>query len=251
MGSWGWYETFAYDDQTEIPTFYVTRDDAFGFITRFTPDQNGMACYNSPNDDDRWCTLNHGRNDYLLLSGGPNGWTSGTFSWTLNRRAAERNANDYYWYNEGLAIVDRVMYFTSKTERRLYILDLQRGTYTSQSTQAGPQRDGSLEDQPDQIAHLYRGSEDIVYFCEGTSKLESTVLDCGMRGLSLTYPPLLPSYYRWRGRCGNPWPRRNRAILSSPYYKFIHNRLRRHNWTCVFTRSDAHVRCCSTNGCCL
>ena len=71
MGSLGYYESFAYDIGTEIPTFYVTRDASDGVLTRFTPNATGMECYRKSADLDRWCTLNHGTVDYLLISGGP------------------------------------------------------------------------------------------------------------------------------------------------------------------------------------
>lgn len=48
MGGLGSYESFAYDDGTSVPTFYVTRDATDGVLTRFIPNDQGMACYTKP-----------------------------------------------------------------------------------------------------------------------------------------------------------------------------------------------------------
>ena len=158
MGNFGMYESFAYDDGTSIPTFYVTRDASDGVLTRFTPNSQGMACYNHRNDYDRWCTLDHGRLDYLLISGGP----TGTFEWTTNLAAAKANAREYYPKSEGIDVADGVLYFTSKELKRLTVLNLHTLEYTYHST-----RSGAFNHQPDQVARLLSDdSQSILYFCE-------------------------------------------------------------------------------------
>jgi len=57
MGNLGFYESFAYDVSTNVPTFYVTRDSGNGVVTRFTPNAKGMACYKQSNKSKKWCTL--------------------------------------------------------------------------------------------------------------------------------------------------------------------------------------------------
>ena len=157
MGNFGSYESFAYDDGTRTPTFYVTRDADNGVLTRFTPDATGMACYNQRNEYDRWCTLDHGGLDYLLISGG----SSGTFQWTRNLNAAKANARRYYPFSEGIDIADGVLYFVSKHLKRLLILNLRTMRYTYHST-----RSGAFNHQPDQVARLVDDDESILYFCE-------------------------------------------------------------------------------------
>lgn len=131
FGELGLYESFAYDDSTVTPTFYVTRDASFGVLTRFTPNAAGMECYNKPNDYDRWCTLNNGDIDYLILSGPGD---TGTFEWTTNETAAGINANTYYPNSEGIDVADGKVFFVSKEFKRLVILDLAGKTYTYSST---------------------------------------------------------------------------------------------------------------------
>jgi Bacterial protein of unknown function (DUF839) len=157
MGELGLYESFAYDDSTPVPTFYVTQDSEHGALSRFTPNDEGMACYNQVNDYDRWCTLNHGTTDYLLISGGE----MGTFYWTTDYAAARENARLYYPNSEGIDSADGKVFFVSKLFKRLVILDLQQQTYTYSSTVTG-----AFNEQPDQVASLVGDDESILYFCE-------------------------------------------------------------------------------------
>jgi uncharacterized protein len=160
LGSFGHYESFAYDDSPDAfrPTFYVTRDSSRGSLTRFTPNSIGMECYNQANDYDRWCTLNHGTRDYLLISGGP----KGTFTWTTNETAARNNAQLYYPNSEGIDVNNGILYTTSKKLKRLMILDLRSMTYTYESTKGG-----AFDEQPDQVARIVKNEPNsILYFCE-------------------------------------------------------------------------------------
>lgn len=160
MGTLGHYESFAYDDRKDAarPTFYVTRDSVRGSLTRFTPNDRGMECYNQPNARDRWCTLNHGTRDYLLISGG----SKGTFKWTKDEGAARDNAERYYPNSEGIDIADGMLFTTSKKLKRLMILNLRTMTYTYESTASG-----AFNEQPDQVARLVRNDDKaILYFCE-------------------------------------------------------------------------------------
>ena len=157
MGELGWYESFAFDGSSSVPTFYVTQDSEYGALTRFTPNEEGMACYNKPDDYDRWCTLSHGTTDFLLISGGE----SGNFSWTTDFGAARENAHLYYPNSEGIDSADGKVFFVSKASKRLFILDLEQQTYTNSSTVSG-----AFHDEPDQVARLVRNDESILYFCE-------------------------------------------------------------------------------------
>lgn len=158
VGALGLYESFTYDVSTEVPTFYVTRDASHGVLTRFTPNATGIHCYNQVNDYDRWCTLNNGDVDYLVISGPGD---TGTFHWTTNETAARINANTYYPNAEGIDAADGKVFFVSKEFKRLVILDLAKQTYTYSSTASG-----AFENQPDQLGRLVEDDESILYFCE-------------------------------------------------------------------------------------
>ena len=159
MGGLGSYKSFAYDDGTSVPTFYVTRDATDGVLTRFIPNDQGMACYNQTNDYDRWCTLDHGRRDYLVISGQE---TGGTLRWTRNVTEAQENAKTYYPKSEGIDVVNGMLYFVSKEKKRLVILNLRTRQSSYHST-----RSGAFNQQPDQVARLVRDDDkSILYFCE-------------------------------------------------------------------------------------
>lgn len=165
MGQLGHYESFAYDDRddAERPTFYATRDSRRGSLTRFTPDDKGMECYNQRTDYDRWCTLNHGTLDYLHISGGP----QGTFKWTTVEGEGRDNAELYYPNLEGIDVTDGMLYTTSKKLKRLMILNLRTMTYTYEDTTSG-----AFDQQPDQVARLVEDDADaILYFCEDGGRL--------------------------------------------------------------------------------
>lgn len=157
MGALGSYESFTCDESTLVPTFYVTRDEEDGVLSRFTPNAAGMECYNQVDDYDRWCTLEHGTVDYLLISGGP----MGTFNWTTDYDAARSNAKQFYPNSEGIDAADGKVFFVSKVLRRLVILDLAQKRYTYSSTESG-----AFNEQPDQISRLIADDESVLYFCE-------------------------------------------------------------------------------------
>lgn len=145
-------ESFAFDRRTRPPTFYVTRDDDNGVLTRFIPNAKGLACYDKTKNYDRWCTLEHGTLDYLVISGGP----KGTFRWTTNKDEASENAKQYFPGSEGIDAVKGRVYFVSKEKQRLVILDLKRLKYTYSSTKSG-----AFDTQPDQIERLTSGTQDM------------------------------------------------------------------------------------------
>lgn len=157
LGELGMYESFAFDESTTVPTFYVTRDAPFGVLTRFTPNDTGMKCYNQTNDYDRWCTLNHGDIDFLLLSGPGE---AGNFTWTKNETAARINANTYFPNAEGIDATDGKVFFVSKEFKRLLILDLESETYVYSSTASG-----AFAEQPDQVGRIVEGDDSILVSC--------------------------------------------------------------------------------------
>lgn len=85
LGTLGKYESFGFDNETEVPTFYTTRDADAGLITRFTPDERGYECYLQSDDYDHWCTLEHGSLDYLYVN------LDGTIEWTTDLMLAMTN----------------------------------------------------------------------------------------------------------------------------------------------------------------
>lgn len=174
----GNYESFAYDDRYATPRLFVTEDSSSGELVRFTPSATGLDCYNSA---DKWCTLHSGgTHEYLRLNPGDSTETFGTFVWTTRS-----NANPgLYPSSEGIDVVNGILIFVSKSDKTLFELDLDAGTYTRSSTVSG-----AFNNQPDQLEILTGGDvngdgltndEDIIfYFCEDGGS------DCDIHGRSL------------------------------------------------------------------
>lgn len=155
LGMLGKYESFAFDDETEIPTFYTTRDDDAGLVTRFTPDERGYECYLQVDDYDRWCTLENGNLDYLYVK------QDGTIEWTTDLALAMQNSELYHTNAEGINVHHGVLYFTAKEDKLLFIIDLRTLTYTAKSTFSK-----GFEEQPDQIYRIPGDESGDLIFCE-------------------------------------------------------------------------------------
>ena len=157
MGSLGSYESFTYwyDDGTPKPMFYVTRDQDDGVITRFTPDDAAMECFRKTNKYERWCTLESGTIDYLHLK------DNDEVEWTTDYDRAKRNAKELYPNSEGIDVHDGVLYFTSKVEKRLLIVNLRKLKYTYSSTKSG-----AFNNQPDQIEKVLGSDAELLFLCE-------------------------------------------------------------------------------------
>jgi len=152
MGSdGGKFESFAYDDRHGH--YFVTEDDAFGPLRRFIPSAASENASGANTSNDPWEVL-HGNGETTFLTLTPNTTTSsgqshGTFQWIHDIEVARSNAHAMYPNAEGIDVQGDELYFISKVRRLLFILDLDRGTYTSHST-----RQGVFDGQPDQIQRI-------------------------------------------------------------------------------------------------
>lgn len=147
----GEFESFAYDlHSKDAPQFFLTEDTDDGPLQRWVPDD--------PNWDDPWNILyGKGTTTYLLLdiSTYPN-----TFRWTSDKREAAENAARRYPNAEGIDCVGSTVYFVSKEKKRMYVLDLNTGTFTSRST-----RSGAFDGGPDQVVKVI-GRSNLLFFTE-------------------------------------------------------------------------------------
>jgi hypothetical protein len=170
LGKLGFYESFAYwQEGKQSITFYVTRDKKDGVVTRFTPDSKAMECYRKPLDYDRWCTLDSGTVDYLYLA------DDNKVEWTTDEKKASKNAEKLYPSSEGIDVTNDTLYFTSKEDKRLVIVNLRNNTYTASSTKSG-----AFNNQPDQIERVLGANEEMLLLCEDGGR------DAGLHGRSLT-----------------------------------------------------------------
>jgi hypothetical protein len=58
-----------------------------------------------------------------------------------------------------------LLYMTCKVDKQLYIMDLDRRTYTVSTTVSG-----AFDGEPDQLARLLNANDGILYFCEDTKQ---------------------------------------------------------------------------------
>jgi Bacterial protein of unknown function (DUF839) len=95
----GPFEAFAMDVRNlDAPRFYVTKDDVWGDLRRWTPDDTASPL--------NWDTLHGtGQLDYLVLTpnSADNG-NSGTYAWVTDRYMAADNAKNHYPNAEGTII---------------------------------------------------------------------------------------------------------------------------------------------------
>lgn len=145
--------------------FYRNLCCLFLFTNTICPTSNG-AYYrfrpNNPDWSDPWSILyGSGTTDYLLLD--PN---SNTFSWTTDKEQAEANAADNFPEAEGTDCAKSRLYFVSKSKRLLFTLDLNGGTYTSEST-----LHGAFEGSPDALRAILPDDDKYVWFTEDEGDL--------------------------------------------------------------------------------
>lgn len=161
----GEFEAFATDDRNLTdPVFFITEDTRDGALRRFRP---------TPGTELGWDMLHGGGElDYLELL--PN---SSTFKWTSSLETGRLSADMYFRNLEGCVFHDGILYLAAKRESELFRLDLDQGTYTSQSTtSANIVGGGKFTDRPDQITErnglLYMtedgGKTPGVYVYDGT-----------------------------------------------------------------------------------
>jgi hypothetical protein len=151
----GMWESFAYDIRDpNVPRFYATEDAVTGALERFTP--------TNPDWNNTWDILHGpGTIDYLILQPSQDGSSNGTFVWTTNRASAKQNARQNYPHSEGIDVYGNQLFFVCKQIRKLFILDLDAGTYTRSSTESG-----LFDGGPDQLKRIINDEDGLLYFTE-------------------------------------------------------------------------------------
>jgi hypothetical protein len=159
----GSYEAFAYDMRDPLtPRFFLTEDDVFGALERFTPTAPDWV--NNP-----WnVLLGPGVNEWLLLMPDPADPSFGTYTWTMDLATARSNAGMYYPASEGVDVTENTLLFVCKGIKELFILDLDGNTYKRQSTESG-----LFDGEPDTIRTVLSdipGGDSLLYFTEDNGR---------------------------------------------------------------------------------
>lgn len=149
-GDGGNYESVAVDNGNPLkPIFFTTEDNSRGELRRFQADGNG------------WDSLHvGGRTTYLQFLDG------NRFQWTTSLSAGMNSAATYYPNAEGIIYHNSTIYFVAKVTKRLFILDLNTMTYTSERTGSSLVGQGSFNSQPDQIIESDLDQRKFIYFTE-------------------------------------------------------------------------------------
>lgn len=169
----GYFESFAYDARTTTPHFYVSKDEDYGEVTRFTP---YFADWSDP-----WTMLHGpGLSEYLVFDPYPDSeGNNGTYSWSKVLSVGRTSAYLYFSHVEGIDVYDNELYFVAKFAKRLFILNLDDNTYRSQ-----PTRDGLFSGQPDGIINLCVNNTDCISDSDDSNLLyfteDSDFVPCGI-----------------------------------------------------------------------
>jgi hypothetical protein len=151
----GSLESFAYDVRNKkSPRFFVTEDQADGALRRFTP---AAVDWDNPS---RMLHDEEGTLDYLFLIPSDEEGRNGTYQWTDNKSKAGKSAQQYYPNAEGIDVANGILYFVSKKDEDLFILDLDKGTYERKIV-----REEGIDVSPDQLVRL-GGDDGIMYLTE-------------------------------------------------------------------------------------
>jgi hypothetical protein len=153
LGEGGNYESVAVDHRNPSrPLFFVTEDSSPGALLRYTPPDAYPVGWSS-------LTATGGTTMYLKFT------SSAKFMWTTNKAEGQASQSTYYPRVEGIDFYDGHLYFVSKTLKKLFILDLDSGSYKTSLTSnwGNPMAGGgAFNSQPDQIVR----NGEYLYFTE-------------------------------------------------------------------------------------
>lgn len=149
--------------------FYTTEDSTLNYrLTRFIPNDTIDTMLSKPRKLDRLCGAS-GLLSYLQLictSDCDTSAPSGIYVWTDTRNTSGGDNNDQAYPNaEGIDVKNNELYFVTKVQQRLYIVDLVGDTWTSSAT---IQSDDCSAFSPDQVARIAGSNspDDLLYFTE-------------------------------------------------------------------------------------
>lgn len=144
FGSAKWESAVCDDrDMLSLQCYGTVDSSSEGALRRYTPNKRVLQEAFDTGDYSNVLHCSGGRLQYLLLL------DAGMFQWTNSVGLANANAELKYPNSEGIDFHNGRVYFVSKTLKMLYVLDLDRMSYTQSSTVSG-----TFDAQPDQISFL-------------------------------------------------------------------------------------------------
>lgn len=158
---------------------FGTNDKSNGELTRYVPNTTVLEAAVRSGDYRRVLSSEGGFHHYLVLTPAndvndesastdvvddeDDDVVVGTFAWTANRTLGQASAELHFPHAEGVDHHNGLLFFVSKKLRRLYVLNLDDGTYVERGT-----THGKFDGQPDQILHVVDpyDEEAVIYFTE-------------------------------------------------------------------------------------
>jgi hypothetical protein len=101
----------------------------------------------------------NGTLDFLVLD--PHTEFEGSYEWVSDLQQGAQSAELYFPNGEGIDVANNELFFVSKRYKSLFVLNLDNGTYTNQTT-----RRGLFDGQPDQLKRIVGAENEILYFTE-------------------------------------------------------------------------------------
>lgn len=151
-GEGGNYESVAVDNRNPTqPVFFLTEDHISGALRRYTPPpMTPVAGWEALHEEG-------GNTQYLVFLDG------NTFIWSCDERLARLSQSAHFPNVEGISFHGGLLYFVSKRTFKLYVLDVDKGTYQTSSTSDYSLYSGEFKHSPDQ---LVRNDGRFLYFTE-------------------------------------------------------------------------------------
>ena len=138
------------------PSYYITEDTSDGVLRRYRPPVGYPMVWESLH-------LTNGTIDYLVLDP-----LTATFRWSTILAEGRSSASQHFKNSEGIAIRNGQLAFVSKVQLELFLLDLDKLTYTVISTETGAiSGGGNFDGQPDHL--LVESSSGVYIFSEDGS----------------------------------------------------------------------------------
>ncbi|KAL7526097.1 hypothetical protein ACHAWF_001629, partial [Thalassiosira exigua] len=142
------YESMACDDRDRSNLkFFTTEDHERGALRRYETSEYG------------WGALHGGGSTTFLHILDDN-----TYEWTTDEELGRDSAEEYFPNAEGIQVHEGKLYFMSKVDRKLLVLDLEDMTYTAEITGKKMYGEGDFGDQPDQ--NYFGPTRKFMYFTE-------------------------------------------------------------------------------------
>lgn len=124
------YESSAFDNRDKYhPIFFITTDELKGPLVKYTPNPTVVAVAVATGDYSNVLHSPGGTYEYFKVTSiaqnaVAGGAAIGTYAWTTDVNQGNDSASVHHKNGEGIDVRDGLLYYTTKEQRYLYIIDL-------------------------------------------------------------------------------------------------------------------------------